>query len=193
MLFSTRQILFGACALFCGITEAISDCDNGPWNAANIQWTGGDGGSPWCATKHKAGIVITGVEVYSSGKGVESIQFFYSDGTNSAQFGKPNEEKKQRIDWDPSVDSLSQVKTWGNGNGQWLGRVYFRTKSGKELDQGKDTNGQDTFEHNVESGILLGGFGNSGDRVDSLGLLFLKSKIDKMTVSDVVFVSLQPI
>ena len=55
---------------------------------------------------------------------------------------------------------------------------------------GKDTNGQTTFEHSVESGILLGGFGNSGDSIDSLGLLFLKSKIDKMTVSDVLFVSL---
>jgi len=134
---------------------------------------------------------MTGVEVYSSSGGVEAIQFFYSDGTNSRQLGEPNEETKQRIDWDPSVDSISQVKMWVNGNGKRLGRVYIRTKSGKELDQGKDTSGQDVFETNISSGILLGAFGSSGDYVDDLGLLFLKSKIDKLTVSDVKFVSPQ--
>ena len=189
MLSNTKQILFAAVALFCGITDALSDCDNGPWNPANIQWTGGSGGSPYCATKWKQGVVMTGVEVYAGSKEVEAIQFFYSDGTNSPQFGRVQTERKQRIDWDPSTDSLSQVKSWGNGKGQYLGRLYMRTKTGKELDLGKDTGGQTTFEHNVESGILLGAFGNSGDVLDSLGLLFLKSKIDKMTVSDVVFVS----
>lgn len=189
MRFSPTYIVLGAVALFSGIVNAADDCESGPWIAANIQWTGGPGGARYCATKWKQGIVITGVEVYASNKAVEAIQFFYSDGSNSPQFGEPNEEKKARMDWDPSVDSLSLVKTWGNGRGKWLGRVYMRTKTGKELDMGKDTSGQDTYEHSVESGILLGAFGNSGDSIDSLGLLFLKSKIDKMTVSEVVFVS----
>jgi hypothetical protein len=137
MLLNSKHIFVGALTLFSGIANAIGDCDSGPWNAGNIMWVGGEGGSPWCATKWKAGVVITGVEVYGSGKGVEAIQFFYSDGTNSPQVGEPNEERKQRLDWDPSVDSLSQVKSWGNGRGKYLGRVYFRTKSGKELDMGK--------------------------------------------------------
>jgi len=134
MLFGTKHVLFAALALFSNVSSAVDDCENGPWIAANIQWTGGPGGERFCATKWKQGIVITGVEVYASGKAVEAIQFFYSDGTNSPQFGEPNEEKKQRLDWDPSVDSLSLVKSWGNGRGQYLGRLYMRTKTGKELD-----------------------------------------------------------
>jgi hypothetical protein len=58
---------------------------------------------------------------------------------------------------------------------------------GAELDVGKDTNGQDTFETKVNSGIMLGAFGSSGDHVDNLGFLFLKSKIDKITQDDIVF------
>jgi len=96
-------------------------------------------------------------------------------------------KEHQRLDWDPSVDGVSQLKTWGNGKGQYLGRVYLRTKKGAELDVGKDTDGQDTFETKVNSGILLGAFGGSGDKIDRLGFLFLKSSIDKITLEDVVF------
>ncbi|KAF2819401.1 hypothetical protein CC86DRAFT_413095 [Ophiobolus disseminans] len=175
-------------ALFSGIANAVGDCDlMGPWNNTNVQWTGGPGGVNFCATKWIQGVVITGVEVYASDKAVEAIQFFYSDGTNSPQFGQPDEERKQRIDWDPSTDSLSLVKTWGNGRGKYLGRLYIRTKAGKELDIGKDTSGQTTYEHKVESGILLGAFGLSADSIVNLGLYFLKSKVDKMAVSNVVF------
>lgn len=189
MFFNARRVIVAATAIL-GIARAMGDCDDGPWNVANIQWTGGSGGEPFCATKHKQGIVITGVEVHASSKVVEAVQFFYSDGTNSPQFGLPeNTKRKERIDWDPATDTLSLVKTWGNGRGKYLGRLYIRTKSGRELDIGKDTSGQQTFEHNVESGILLGAFGAHGDVIDSLGLLFLRSKIDKMTVSDIVFVS----
>lgn len=190
MFFSPRNLFLGAVALCVGVTNAMGDCDNGAWNPANVQWTGGVGGEPWCATKHKSGIVISGVEVWASKKAVEAIQFFYSDGTNSPQFGIVNSnERHARLDWDPSIDSLSQVKTWGNGRGKYLGRLFIRTKKGAELDVGKNTNGQDTYEHNVESGILLGAFGAQGDVIDSLGLLFLRSKIDRMSISGIEFVS----
>ncbi|KAF2715525.1 hypothetical protein K504DRAFT_529686 [Pleomassaria siparia CBS 279.74] len=186
MFLSASKILLGAACLFFGAAQAQDDdCTAGPWS--DVSYTGGGGGSRFCATKWKAGVVVTGVEVWSNDHNVRAVQFYYSDGTNSPQWGKIDGNKHARLDWDPSVDGISQIKSWGNGKGQYLGRVYIRTVKGAELDVGKNTNGQNTFETNVASGIMLGAFGQSGDSIDSLGFLFLKSKIEKITVDDVVF------
>jgi hypothetical protein len=185
MLFSPKKLLLGAaCLLFAGFAAA-DDCEQGPWQ--DVTSTGGGGGNRLCATKWKDGRVITGIEVWANKGGVQAVQFYYSDGTNSDAFGKLTDDKHARLDWDPSVDGISQIKTWGNGKGEYLGRVYVRTKKGAELDVGKDTNGQNTFETKVASGIMLGAFGASSDRIDSLGFLFLKSTVAKVSVQDVVF------
>lgn len=185
MYFHPKQLLLGAFCLFAGVARA-SDCDEGPWEGVYLIGSGNTGG-PFCHTKYKEGIVMTGVEVWADDNRVQAIQFYYSDGTNSGQMGKIKGDKHDRMDWDPSTDGISQAKSWGNGRAQALGRVYLRLKSGKELDVGRDTSGQDSFEHNVFSGIMLGAVGRSGDNIDQLGWLFLKSKIDAITVSDVEF------
>lgn len=181
------KLLAGATCLLglTGFTTA-DDCENGPWTDVSSTGTGG-GGSRYCATKWKDGIVITGVEIWASTKAVRAVQFYYSDGTNSDLFGKIDGDRHGRMDWDPALDGISQVKTWGDGRGQYLGRIQIRTKKGAELDVGKDTNGQATFETKVNSGIMLGVFGMSSDLIDNLGFLFLKSTIDKITIDDVVF------
>lgn len=185
MLFSATKIILGFTALFATAAQAASDCDSGPWTG--VSWVGGKNGVDFCATKYKAGVVITGVEVWANTKAVRAIQFYYSDGTNSQQWGKIDGDRTARLSWDPATDSISQIKMWGNGKGQYLGRVQIRTKSGKSLDVGKDTNGQDTFETKVASGIMLGAFGASGDSIDRLGFLFLKSTVSKVTIDDVKF------
>ena len=185
MLFSTTKVILGVTALFASAAQAASDCDRGPW--AKVSHTGGHGGAGFCATKFKEGVVITGVEVWANTKAVRAIQFFYSDGTNSKQWGIVDGDRRAKLNWDPASDGISQVKTWGNGRGQYLGRVQIRTRSGKELDVGKDTSGQDTFESDVGSGIMLGAFGASGDVIDRLGFLFLKSKVEKVTIDDIKF------
>ncbi|KAF2464789.1 uncharacterized protein BDR25DRAFT_319049 [Lindgomyces ingoldianus] len=81
----------------------------------------------------------------------------------------------------------ARSKPWGNGFGLRLGRVYTGTKKGTELEVGKNTDGQNVFETNVQSGIILGAFSRSGDRIDQLGFLFLRSKIDSITIDNVVF------
>lgn len=189
MLFNPRSLLVGATALFLSGVATAADCANGPWT--NVQYVGGGGGGEWCETKYDQGIVMTGMEVWASGKAVRAVQFYYSDGTNSPMIGKLDDIKEhQRIDWDPSKDGIDQFKSWGNGKGQYLGRVYLRLKSGGELNVGKDTDGQDTFESDPQSGIVLGAFGRGGDVVDGMGMLFLKSTVDKMTIEDVAFVCL---
>ncbi|KAH7125511.1 hypothetical protein B0J11DRAFT_308099 [Dendryphion nanum] len=185
MLFSTPKILLGVSALFASSALAKSDCDSGPWT--DVSSTGGGDGGPFCATKWKEGVVIKGVEVWANTKSVRAIQFYYSDGTNSQQWGKVDGDRHARMDWDPATDGISQIKTWGNGRGQYLGRVQIRTSKGKELDVGKDTNGQNTYETKVASGIMLGAFGGAGDVIDRLGFLFLKSKVDKISIDDVKF------
>ncbi|KAF2111880.1 hypothetical protein BDV96DRAFT_179717 [Lophiotrema nucula] len=187
MVFSPKKLLIGAATLLASLSgfAHADDCESGPWQ--DVSYTGGNGGGRFCATKYLSGIVITGVEVWGDGKGVRALQFYYSDGTQSDLIGKIDGDKHGRMDWDPSVAQISQIKTWGNGKGQNLGRVYIRTTAGNELDVGKDTSGQDTFDTKVASGIMLGAFGASGDRIDNLGFLFLKSKISKIDVGSIVF------
>ncbi|KAF2875082.1 hypothetical protein BDV95DRAFT_486699 [Massariosphaeria phaeospora] len=171
---------------FTGIANAIGACDNGPWQEVLVIGQHTEG-TEYCETKWADGVVMTGIEVWGSEFGVLGAQFYYSDGSNSPQFGKGGGDKHAKLMWDPSVDSISQLKSWGNGRGQHLGRLQIRTKKGQELDVGKNTDGQDTFETKVASGIMLGAFGRSTDIIESMGFLFLKSTVDKITIDDIVF------
>ena len=191
MFFNPRSLLMGAVALVLSGAATAADCTNGPWT--NVRYIGGQGGGEWCDTKYDQGIVISGMEVWASSKAVRAVQFYYSDGTNSQMYGKLDDIKQHdRKDWDPSKDSISQFKSWGNGNGKYLGRIQLRLKSGAVLDVGKDTDGQETYESDVQSGILLGAFGRVGDSIDGMGVLFLKSKVDKITIENVKFVRVHP-
>jgi hypothetical protein len=194
MVFSPPKLLFRATLLLSsltGLTHAedreppVSACDNGPWT--DVSSTGALNGQLWCQTKYTDGIIITGIEAWATDDEVTGLQFYYSDGKSGRQYGKANGGKRGRLDWDPAVVRISQVKTWGNGNAKSLGRVYIRTTDGRELDIGKDTSGQDAFETNVASGVMLGAFGNSGWIIDRLGFLFLKSEVINVSVDDIVF------
>jgi hypothetical protein len=63
MFFS--KLFIGAAALLSAVVSAQDDCSSGPWTDVNI--VGGDGGGAFCATKWKAGVVVTGVEVWANG------------------------------------------------------------------------------------------------------------------------------
>jgi hypothetical protein len=187
MFFSPKKLLAGAaCLLLAASSVAAEWCEGGPWEDLLVIGNT-KGGGRFCATKWSEGTVMTGLEVWANKKGVMGIQFYYSDGSSSPLYGKIDGDRTKRLDWDPAVDTITQVRSWGNGRGQFLGRVEIKTAKGGHLDVGKDTGGQDTFEYNVGSGIMLGAFGTSGDLVDSLGFYFLRSKIDKITMDDIVF------
>ncbi|KAF1997078.1 hypothetical protein P154DRAFT_565573 [Amniculicola lignicola CBS 123094] len=187
MLFTSNKLVVGATYFIAGLTSVVkaNDCWDGPF--AGLSQTGGGGGGEFCDTKWKEGVVVTGFEAWANSKNVRAFQLYYSDGSNSRLYGKIDGDKHARIDWDPAVDSISQIRTWGNGRAESLGRVQIRTKAGKELDVGKDTNGQDTFETEIGTGIMMGAFGGSGDYIDRLGFSMLRGKIDKISIDDVVF------
>ncbi|KAF2018591.1 hypothetical protein BU24DRAFT_447255 [Aaosphaeria arxii CBS 175.79] len=187
MLFSAQKFLIGATALLSTFSavKAQTDCDNGPWEG--VQVIGPGTGETFCATKFPQGLVVTGIEVWADFDFVRAVQFYYSDGSNSEQYGVIAGENHARLDWDPATDVISQVKVWGNGRGKGTGRIYVRTASGKELNVGKNTDGQIVIEPPVNSGVLLGMVGAKGDYVDRIGFLFLKSKVARMSVDNVVF------
>lgn len=190
MVFSPRKLLAGAACFFLAarsVLAATNDawCTGGPWEDLLVIGDTNDGDG-FCETRWQDGIVVTGIEAWASKKGVEGIQFYYSDGKSSKLYGTIVGQGK-RVDWDPSVDKITQFRSWGNGRGQHLGRIEVKLSKGGHLDQGKDTSGQDTFEYNVGSGIMLGAFGTSSSLIESLGIYFLRSKIDKISMDDVVF------
>ena len=182
------KLFLGAAALFAGIATA-TDCDSGPWNPGNINWVGGDGGGAFCETKWKAGVVVTGLDVYATSDDIEAVQFYYSDGTSGNQWGQVNgKEPAKSIHWDPTKgETIAQLRMWGNGVGTRLGRVYLRVSSGATLDAGKDTSGQKVYEKPVDSGVMLGAFGKCGDAIDNMGILFMKSKVSAIKVTDTKF------
>jgi len=188
MLYNPKQILLAGAVLLNTFTSAIGDCDQGPWNLANVLAVGGGKGTEWCAAKQSSGIIINGVEVYYDSKGVNSLQWFFTDDTKGDVIGHAKGDH-QKLSWDPSAGELiTSFKCWGNGKGQWLGKVSIQAGKDKTLEVGKNVKDQDTFDQKTESGILVGAFGRADeDRVISLGLLFLKSKIDKMSVEDIVY------
>jgi hypothetical protein len=190
MVFSAKTLLTGAaCFLFAARSVLAADnpawCKDGPWEDLLVIGDTNDGDG-FCETRWSEGTVVTGIEAWASKRGVEGIQFYYSDGKPSKLYGTIVGQGKS-VHWDPSVDTITQLRSWGNGRGQHLGRLEVKTAKGEHLDQGKDTSGQDTFEYNVGSGIMLGAFGTSSSLIESLGFYFLKSKIDKISMDDVVF------
>lgn len=182
-------LLLSVTSLLVGSVTA-EQCDNGPWT--DVFSIGGKEGESFCRTKFEDGIVVTGIEVWASKSHVSAVQFYYSDGTDSGRLGKSKDDKEhERLDWDYSKgQKIDQMEMWGNGKGTALGRVHVKLNSGEEISVGKDTGGQDVFKHETHSGVLVGAVGAAtpdDNKIDRLGFLFLKSEIDKVTVTDVVF------
>ncbi|KAF2751128.1 hypothetical protein M011DRAFT_473642 [Sporormia fimetaria CBS 119925] len=202
MLLSLKKLAFGA-LLIGGFCDAVSIPAEPVPNASlsvrsercgweNAPFTGprrvgADKGTLFCETRWEAGLTMTGVEAWASKKGVLAVQFFYSDGSSTPVFGKIGGDRHARLDWDPTTTGVEQVRSWGDGRAKMLGRLYMRLRNGDTLDVGKDIGGQDAFETQVHSGILMGVEGHSDDVVYKLGLRFLRSPVKKMRVGRITF------
>lgn len=169
--------------------DANTDCSSGPFHTG-ISWVGGsDGGDPFCATRWKQGVVMTGIEAWANHETLRAVQFKFSDGSLSEVFGKADGDKHDRIEWKSTEAHVEKITLWGNGRGTRTGRIFVRLSDGKELDVGKDTSGQTSFDQVIDpdktGGILLGAFGKRGEDINHLGFLFLGSKIKKIRVEDI--------
>jgi hypothetical protein len=203
MVFNPKSLVVGATALlFSGLVSAQNStappssgnstapsteasCTGGPWKEP--KYIGAETGTEFCHTKFQEGVLMSGIEVWSTKKQIEAVQFYYSDGSNSGTIGKVVKEKEhKRLEWDSATDGIGQIRLWTDKKGETLGRIFIRTKNGEELDLGKEGK-TDPVEPMTNTGMLLGVSGRADDMVRGLSFLFMGSKIDKITVEDLVF------
>ncbi|KAF2015498.1 hypothetical protein BU24DRAFT_461742 [Aaosphaeria arxii CBS 175.79] len=188
MYFSPKTLLLSAFTALLAAPATARYCGDGPWS--NSGAIGGEGGEEFCETRFiKDGLVMKGFQVWDHRKkGIIAIQFHYSDGSTSKTYGRQTEGDVQPpFTWDPATVKVSQLKLWGNGRGTRSGAVYVRLSDGREAQFGKSVDGQDTYEWDVASGIMLNAYGAHGDMIDRLGFNFLKSKVEKVTIDNVAF------
>lgn len=64
------------------------------------------------------------------------------------------------------------------------------TANGKELDVGWTHKSAEEFRVTVAGGLLLGAYGARGSSIDRLGFLFIKSKVQKVSITNVEYTDL---
>ncbi|KAI4942592.1 hypothetical protein J4E91_009986 [Alternaria rosae] len=163
-----------------------------------------------CDTKWIEGLVVTGMEVWSSQWQVKGIRLTYSDGTQSPirgrtdnlnQWGSKISGKSgpppdngygwDRIEW--GVGEIDKVRLWvnyNNGDGpNAVGRVQIWPNGADNdqkriLDVGSDVGGDGggILVDNLGSGVLIGMRTQSGDFLDSLEFVFMDGKVESAEI-----------
>jgi hypothetical protein len=181
-------LLFAAVQADTTRQDAGDDCSSGPFHTG-VSWVGGNDGGPFCATRWKQGVVMTGIEAWANKNTLRAVQFKFSDGSLSEVFGKAEGDRNGRLEWQSTEAHVEKITLWGNGVGTRTGRIYVRLSNGKELDVGKDTSGQTPYDQTIDpditGGILIGAFGKRGDDINHLGFLFLGSKVRKIKIEEI--------
>lgn len=158
------------------------------------------GGTPWCETRFTDGQthdVITGIHVWFKKKiGINAIQFTYSGTDQQPTFYGHNTQEEN--DGDGSItlaagEIITQLSLWNDQGDKprRLGRILMVTSAGQTPDVGSVRN--DAVEQQVRDlggGLLVGAYGGEGSSIDYIAFLFLKSKIDKTSITDIQYTNL---
>ncbi|KAF2004891.1 hypothetical protein P154DRAFT_571641 [Amniculicola lignicola CBS 123094] len=198
MIPSFSKLLLGAgfaAAALLDVARA-ADCGSGPY--ASVHAIGetkpseDKGMVPWCSTLWDAGAPVTGLDIwYDDKQGINAIQLSYANGDKHGPFGVPGSSPQhQSIDWDYSKTFIDSLSLWGNGGGGQLGNIRLVLKDGREIDVGNRNDGKSKkteFVIDVGSGIMLGAGGWGADNIKQGYFLFLKSKVEKITMTDPIF------
>ena len=156
-------------------------------NFAQRHFIGGESGDEWCAVPFKkTGDVVTQVSVWSDDDGIRGIQFSFSGGSSPSMQGEQGQGSAQNLNL-KAGELISTARLWGNGKAQHLGHIYLKTSHGQEFDVGmKKPN--DGYDIDVGGGLLLGGTGHTDDNfINEMALIFLRSKIEGATISEINF------
>ncbi|CAI6342026.1 unnamed protein product [Periconia digitata] len=158
-----------------------------------------------CDTKWKDGLVVSGLEVWSSAFEVKGIRVIYSDGSRSPIrgqtdrlntwgskiSGKPGPPPEKGYGWDKiewGTSKIEKIRFWGDYN--WgkgpkaVGRIQVwpqgaETDKNKILDVGSDV-GDDSGGFrldNLGSGVLIGIRSISGGHLESLEFIFMDGQV----------------
>ncbi|KAF2871849.1 hypothetical protein BDV95DRAFT_606420 [Massariosphaeria phaeospora] len=173
------------------LDEAASyggNCDKGPFERVA---TGTGTGDKFCRSNWPDGAVITGLEVWSNDMGISGLKFRYNDLSWTNMLGdnvvdaKDGVLKVNKLEWD-QTDTVVDARLELNPTRTGLGYIYMKVKSGASFTVGKEA--ENLGNMNVHAGILLGAFGRADKgTVYQLGFSWLKTGIEKATISDIEF------
>lgn len=86
---------------------------------AQIQGAGGGDGLAFCGSKFKEGILIKKIEVQGHYEIIRGITVTYTDNTYDTfglmDFDGADESRRNTIEFDPTVDSVTKAEIWPNG------------------------------------------------------------------------------
>jgi len=157
-------------------------CADGPHG--NVLEVGGSTGDHFCEIRiASTGEIITGLDVWSDDSGVKGISFTWSGGHAVMHGTQPG--KAQSITFAPG-EKVLEARLWGDGTAKQLGHIYLKTDKQQVFDAGKPPP-NDGYQIDVGSGLLLGAYGNNGDSIDSLALLFLATEISSASIGGIKF------
>lgn len=159
-------------------------CSSGPW--AGPLEIGGNSGSPWCETRvGGSNDIITAVQAWTDGTRIRGVQFTYSNGDVSPMHGSID-KTTQTLTMVPG-ERIVNAYLMGNGIGTELGYISLTTDKGQSLGIGNNDKSHQQYPLNVGGGVILGAFGNQGSDIDSMGLLFLKSRVMSVAIGNMKF------
>lgn len=157
-------------------------CADGPHG--NVHEIGGNGGTRFCESRIDTGEIISALDVWWNDGGIQGISFDWSSGKAVMHGTQPNQAQTQSIKFAPG-ERVQEARLWGDGTGVRLGHIYLKTDR-QTFDVGKDKK-NNGYDIEVGSGLLLGAYGNAGDSIDSLALLFLGTEIVSASIADLNF------
>lgn len=141
----------------------------------------GNTGFYFCNTNWKAGLLITGMEVWAEQYQIKGIQLTYSDGSKAPIQGNPDSDTESRhaaVTW-AETDTIQSIQMWNNSVGDAMGRISLKTTGGVKLDVGAKftQGGSGTYVPLSSSGNLIGMTGTSNDMLRQVKFWFLPSKV----------------
>lgn len=195
MHFSAKTLLavFSA-TLLAGVRA--DDCSDGPVDSF-VGWgkKGYNPNTPFCQTKWKAGLVVTGLEAWATKYHVSGVQFTYSDGSKGAVIGNTvfgdnkngdNSEggdgKHFAINWG-AEDKITKMECATSKDGKALGLINIEV-AGKKLSVGSVSDGDSV---STASGLLLGASGETNAFPSYFTPLFMGVNNNEAEIIDIKF------
>ena len=170
---------------FLGRTQAIGDCDSGPFKSHAV---GYEDGSQWCATKWKEGAAINGVQAWYNGDSVNGIEFQYTNGAAPERYGQMTGDKKEWLQWDTTQDEIEYITVWPNGKSdvERVAAIEIKIRNREAWKAGNVPKKTQGYDSPVVSGagIIMGAYGFHGGSIDMIGFMMMESGIKNREVKD---------
>lgn len=165
-----------------------------PHICTDLPISGPGTGGPWCDFQWNpegSHQMIWGFDVYwEFDFGIKGINVYYFDDHVGTMHGIKGEMKTvftiDKGDW------ITELSTWGNGWGERLGAIKLKTHGGGDFFAGSYPAGGKEHKMELSLQYLIGVVGHSGQAIDNIGFIFLKSGVKSIYEGNVDLKSLPP-